>query len=245
MRVHMLLLISTVLLAAGCVPKHELGYDMQRLMVEDGPQVNAALTVATFVDKRRDYVSAEFFGNNPRGVASGGVKVCINAEGNYLESVPQKLSLIISEHLAHRGVIQARNDAAPKYVLEGTLVALFGLHGWSDATPKAQRALAIGDLSTGARGSLAWLSIPIGRMAAIASGGTPATIEIAFADLQLRRASDGAVKSLPNLALRFSGRLPEYGHCETIYNSVNEQLKTAVSRLAKQIEDTLRAWPSD
>lgn len=226
------------------MPKHQLGYDMQRLMAEDGPDVNASLTVKAFVDRRREHEPAEQFGDKEK-TEDGMHTLCINAEGNYLGNVPEELSAIISEHVAKRGVIRPKNDAAPKYVLEGTLIALSGRQGWSEGAYNAQRvaggATGVTGIATGASG-VVFLSMPLGMLGAAAMADTPATIEIGFTDLQLRRVRDNEVKPLPDVALRFTGNLPEMGHCETIYGEVDKKLKTAVERLAKQVEDTLRAW---
>lgn len=253
-RTACMLMAGTALLLPGCV-QHELGYDMRRIMVQDGEPLNASVTVKPFLDRRREYAPEALFGDKHK-LEQRDHTLCINAEGNYLGKVPERLAKVIDEHLTRRGVFRPKNDAATQYVLEGTLVALYGGQGRSHGAFHAQQAGGVGAGTAQVAGSLgkisahsaavlSWTALPLGILAGAAFGDTPGSIEIAFTDLQLRRASDGVVQPLSPVALRFTGNLPETGHCESIYGYVNQKLKIAVEKLTVEIESAARTFAAD
>jgi hypothetical protein len=192
-----------------------LGYDQRWIGPVNDPPINGSISVNPFVDKRRDHASGEALFRERDTVD------CFNREKGYAENVPRSLARVISEHLRRRGVFQPKDDRAPKYVLDGTLVVLYG-HQPSSSDARTANLVAgpIGIAATGA--------------------GTPGHIEIGFADLRLRSVRDGTVQRLPDINYEHSGNLPEIGQCEFIYDSVDRELAKVIDNLAPQIENAAR-----
>jgi hypothetical protein len=187
-------------------------------MVVDDPPIDASIVVKPFLDKRREHVSADAL------FRPEDTEECFNREEGYVEGVPESLAEVINGHLRRRAAFQPKSDDAPQYVLEGTLVVLFG---YQPSSSTARKGYLVGGIAG----------------AALTASTTSGLIEIAFADLRIRNTRDGSVQRLPAVNYEYSGALPETGYCDLIYDNVDHHLKKVVEKLAPQIERAVRTWP--
>jgi len=217
------LLASCLVTLGACGPMHRLGYDTSSIPPQQTPALNASITVQPFVDKRRDNQPGSVFSSEENPAVIDNKLLCFNAEKGYGGRVPEDLAAVITRHLGRRRVFKPQNDRAAKYLLEGTIIELYGRQ-----IPGSIPASATFGV------------VPVGMLA---DGEQQSThIAITFADLRLRNATDGTVNTLPDVKINFWGKLSADRGCTFIFAHVDNQLRDAVEKLIMSAERAARSW---
>jgi hypothetical protein len=146
MRLRFVLGLVLLTTLTGCTHRRLLGYDQQRIMAVDGPPLDASITIQPFVDKRAEHEGSLVFTAKRDTIKSPGYVTCINAERNYVSDVPQELAEIITQHIDRRGLFHPKSDRSPKYTLQGSLVALYGIQQRSRAEQSTHIEILFSDL---------------------------------------------------------------------------------------------------
>lgn len=219
------------LVLAQCGPVRHLGYDTSAIAAEPGPTINAAVNVELFEDKRRAHEPELVFSAATNPVTLAGKKVCLNLERDYAGTIRSDVRSVVEKHLRQRGVISAESTGAEAYVLDGSIVKLFGKQDFPKMAGFAGPSF-------------------VGLAAENAINESPGQIEIVFNELRLTRLRDQATRQLPEVRVNFEGGLSGVraitvdgdGDCGMVFGHVDDHLKQAVEALAIAVERELRAW---
>jgi hypothetical protein len=227
-----LLVVSVGTLAGGCTPHFAIRYSLDDVRTVKDPRLaQLTLRIGPFRDQRSTAPEASFLFSSGRETEVNGQKSCVNAEQNYdVPAVVEQVVNAIALHLRRMETYAAvETTEVPKsYVLSGTLRRFYGVQTTSTA---AQVGAAFGLI-----GALATMNEK-----------TKGTIDIELTNLQLIGPNGQKVAQLSNVKEHYQGDLPADADCNVIFESVNDQLKIAVEKLATQLLGELRnvvnPWP--
>jgi hypothetical protein len=215
-----------------------LGYDTSTI-APAGPSLNAAVTIELFEDKRRAHQSALIFSAESNPVTTDGKEVCLNLEQEYAGTIMSDLRNVMERHFRQRGVISLGTMGKNSYVLQGSLISLYGRQDYPQFVPFIGWAPGLGTAIPAVASSIAGAT-------ANAVAENAGKIEIVFGDLRLTRSRDGAINALPDVKISvngpFTGTRSADGDCDALLAHVDSHLRKAVDTLAVAIEGEVRAW---
>lgn len=218
--------LLAVLGCVGCSPSFRASYDTTSVRRASSPRLDVVLDIATLRDaRRRDRASAILF-QGDQEVDIGGDDSCVNAEANYEAGVARQLTRTLADHMRRRGVLRAVTLGRPvqaDYRLTGEIGALYGVQ---ETSGTAEAGTVIGGLIGGA---------------IAATAKSPARVRIVFQNLAIHDPSGRVVARPADVELDFRGELFADAYCNSIYQNVNDKLRTAVDLLAVAVERAVRA----
>ena len=226
-----LMIIGFSLVLQGC-GGIKIAYKMDDIPVNKVDALsNMVLDVQVLEDNRKSLEENQILFSGDKKAKIGDKTFCINAEKHYDEgTVSNQVSKLISEHLkkkeTFKDVTFNKKEEADVYLV-GKLDRFYGQRDYSAAVTAA---LATG-MAFGAIG---------GALSALATlTKTSGEVEIDFKEAVLYKKDGSGIGRIEEINQKVEKKVRADGYCWSIYGAVNEELKTTVEKLSKEVETVL------